>query len=50
MSELWNNFLYGLVILVPGVLLGAALWYLTAGKPVVGPGTRVWRPRLPRRR
>lgn len=49
MSELWQNFLYGLVILVPGVGLGAAIVYLTAGKPMGGPGTRTWRPR-PRRR
>ena len=49
MSELWHNFLYGLAILIPGVLLGAAIVYLTAGKPTVGPGTRIWRPRLRRR-
>lgn len=49
MSELWHNFLYGLAILLPGVLLGAAIVYLTAGKPVVGPGTRVRRFRFKRR-
>lgn len=51
MSELWHNFLYGLAILAPGVGLGAAIAYLTARKPAVGPGTRVWRLRYrPRRR
>ncbi len=51
MSELWHNFLFGLAILVPGVALGAAIAYLTTGPSPVGPGTRVWRPRLrPRRR
>jgi hypothetical protein len=45
-----NDLLYGLFILVPGVLLGAAIAYLLSGPPVVGPGTRVWRPRIPRRR
>lgn len=44
-----SDFLLGLVILVPGVTLGAALAYLTAGPPSVGPGTRVWRPRFRRR-
>ena len=38
MSELWRSF-----------LLGAAITYLTAGKPMIGPGSRVWRPRLRRR-
>ncbi|MDX3759326.1 hypothetical protein [Streptomyces sp. AK02-04a] len=45
-----SDFLFGLVILVPGVGLGAAIAYLTAGKPVVGPGTRIRRPRITLRR
>ena len=46
-----SDFLLGLTILVPGGLLGAGLAYLSAGLPAVGPGTRVWRPRIrPRRR
>lgn len=49
MSELWHNFLYGLIILIPGVGIGAAIAYLTAGKPAVGPGTRVVRLRFRRR-
>ncbi|MFH8336947.1 hypothetical protein [Streptomyces sp. AM6-12] len=50
MNELWNNFLYGLLILAPGGLLGAAIAYLTTGTPIAGPGTRVWRPRRRLRR
>ena len=49
MSVLWRSFLLGLAILLPGILLGAAITYLTAGKPMIGPGSRVWRPRLRRR-
>ncbi|MER5875477.1 hypothetical protein ABT119_06050 [Streptomyces sp. NPDC001910] len=45
-----HDLLYGLFILVPGVLLGAAIAYLLSGPPTVGPGTRVWRLRLPRGR
>ncbi|MGW4042970.1 hypothetical protein [Streptomyces sp. NPDC004721] len=42
-----SDLLYGLAILVPGVGFGAALAYLTATKPAVSPGTRLWRlPRL----
>ncbi|MFJ5151384.1 hypothetical protein ACIQCF_07310 [Streptomyces sp. NPDC088353] len=41
-----SDLIYGLTILVPGVGLGAALVYLTAGKPAVSLGTRLWR--LPR--
>lgn len=49
MSELWNNFLYGLAILLPGALLGAAIAYLSAGKPVAGPGRHIRRFRIRRR-
>ncbi|MGW1963627.1 hypothetical protein ACWCPD_25765 [Streptomyces sp. NPDC001935] len=45
-----NDLLAWLIIIVFGVPLGGGLAYLMAGPPAVGPGTRVWRPRIPRRR
>jgi hypothetical protein len=45
-----NDLLAWLIIIVFGVTIGAAIAYLMAGPPAVSPGTRVWRPRLPRRR
>lgn len=43
MNDFVSNLELGLIILAVGGGLGAALAYLTSGKPPVGPGTRVWR-------